>query len=216
MSIAPTDALAARASAAPDAAELAAESSALLNLAAHARSASARAEALDHPACGASVVAIALRLAAALAEPSASPAAVVRCDATAAFAAAAVASPPGERAEIDACDALHPALVHTPRRPRSRRYAHQRSASPAAGALLALALPPSASLRTPARARGRPRRACARCGAVKTPQWRSDWSGPAGNKTLCNACGIRQRKTGDATPLRAPDTPPPLAAAEVV
>ncbi|KAK6803718.1 hypothetical protein RDI58_001502 [Solanum bulbocastanum] len=32
---------------------------------------------------------------------------------------------------------------------------------------------------------------CVDCGATKTPLWRS---GPAGPKSLCNACGIRSRK----------------------
>ncbi|XP_078442870.1 uncharacterized protein LOC144712455 [Wolffia australiana] len=32
---------------------------------------------------------------------------------------------------------------------------------------------------------------CARCGARHSPMWRS---GPAGPRTLCNACGIRYRK----------------------
>ncbi|KAI4377785.1 hypothetical protein MLD38_015363 [Melastoma candidum] len=34
-------------------------------------------------------------------------------------------------------------------------------------------------------------RVCADCNTTKTPLWRS---GPTGPKTLCNACGIRQRK----------------------
>ncbi|GMJ12267.1 GATA transcription factor 15 [Hibiscus trionum] len=32
---------------------------------------------------------------------------------------------------------------------------------------------------------------CADCGTSKTPLWRG---GPAGPKSLCNACGIRSRK----------------------
>ncbi|XP_009604300.1 putative GATA transcription factor 22 [Nicotiana tomentosiformis] len=36
-----------------------------------------------------------------------------------------------------------------------------------------------------------PIRVCADCNTTKTPLWRS---GPKGPKTLCNACGIRQRK----------------------
>ncbi|CAI9768932.1 unnamed protein product [Fraxinus pennsylvanica] len=35
------------------------------------------------------------------------------------------------------------------------------------------------------------KRICADCKTTKTPLWRS---GPSGPKTLCNACGIRQRK----------------------
>ncbi|XP_042414670.1 GATA transcription factor 23-like isoform X1 [Zingiber officinale] len=34
-------------------------------------------------------------------------------------------------------------------------------------------------------------RACSNCSTTKTPLWRS---GPHGPKSLCNACGIRQRK----------------------
>ncbi|XP_055815220.1 GATA transcription factor 15-like [Solanum dulcamara] len=34
-------------------------------------------------------------------------------------------------------------------------------------------------------------RTCVECGATKTPLWRG---GPAGPKSLCNACGIRSRK----------------------
>ncbi|KAK9275712.1 hypothetical protein L1049_022980 [Liquidambar formosana] len=36
-----------------------------------------------------------------------------------------------------------------------------------------------------------PIRVCADCNTTKTPLWRS---GPRGPKSLCNACGIRQRK----------------------
>nr|GME09499.1 putative GATA transcription factor 22 [Ipomoea batatas] len=36
-----------------------------------------------------------------------------------------------------------------------------------------------------------PIRVCADCNTTKTPLWRS---GPKGPKSLCNACGIRQRK----------------------
>ncbi|KAK4786601.1 hypothetical protein SAY86_010434 [Trapa natans] len=35
------------------------------------------------------------------------------------------------------------------------------------------------------------KRTCADCGTSKTPLWRG---GPAGPKSLCNACGIRSRK----------------------
>ena len=34
-------------------------------------------------------------------------------------------------------------------------------------------------------------RACVECGATQTPQWRE---GPAGPKTLCNACGVRYNR----------------------
>jgi hypothetical protein len=204
MSAVPADALAARAAAPPAAAELAAESSSLLQLAARARADEARAEAdgLASDASARAVVAAALRLAAALAEPSASP--MPRCT----HAADAGELPAGEHDEADGWDASHPSMMLTPRRPRSRRARAERSASPLA-ALLSLSMPPSPAA---TRARERPRRACARCGVVKTPQWRS---GPAGSKSLCNACGTRHRKTGDATPLRAPDTPPPLTGADM-
>lgn len=39
--------------------------------------------------------------------------------------------------------------------------------------------------------RGKMRRACLQCGAMKTPQWRM---GPRGKKTLCNACGVKHLK----------------------
>ncbi|CAI9766023.1 unnamed protein product [Fraxinus pennsylvanica] len=58
-----------------------------------------------------------------------------------------------------------------------------------------------------------PIRVCADCNTTKTPLWRS---GPKGPKSLCNACGIRQRKARqamaiavaatDGTPLRT-ETP---------
>ncbi|CAH8343566.1 unnamed protein product [Eruca vesicaria subsp. sativa] len=35
------------------------------------------------------------------------------------------------------------------------------------------------------------KKSCAICGTSKTPLWRS---GPAGPKSLCNACGIKNRK----------------------
>ncbi|GAB2294297.1 hypothetical protein Dimus_028507 [Dionaea muscipula] len=38
---------------------------------------------------------------------------------------------------------------------------------------------------------GELKRTCADCGTSKTPLWRG---GPAGPKSLCNACGIRSRK----------------------
>ncbi|KAI7749742.1 hypothetical protein M8C21_015597 [Ambrosia artemisiifolia] len=37
---------------------------------------------------------------------------------------------------------------------------------------------------------------CADCGTTKTPLWRG---GPAGPKSLCNACGIRSRKKRSLT-----------------
>ncbi|GAB2237510.1 hypothetical protein Droror1_Dr00015412 [Drosera rotundifolia] len=38
---------------------------------------------------------------------------------------------------------------------------------------------------------GETKRTCVDCGTSKTPLWRG---GPAGPKSLCNACGIRSRK----------------------
>ncbi|CAI0626685.1 unnamed protein product [Linum tenue] len=38
---------------------------------------------------------------------------------------------------------------------------------------------------------GQQKKTCADCGTSKTPLWRG---GPAGPKSLCNACGIRSRK----------------------
>ncbi|KAM7259269.1 hypothetical protein ACFE04_015010 [Oxalis oulophora] len=43
-------------------------------------------------------------------------------------------------------------------------------------------------------------RVCSDCNTTKTPLWRS---GPRGPKSLCNACGIRQRKARRAAALAA-------------
>ncbi|KAG2486915.1 hypothetical protein HYH03_014414 [Edaphochlamys debaryana] len=74
-------------------------------------------------------------------------------------------------------------------------------------------------------------RCCVECGATSTPQWRE---GPAGPKTLCNACGVRRQRLlrkqqaqsvgasptapvaavqarRRTTPRRAAQAPPPLA-----
>ncbi|XP_019419643.1 PREDICTED: GATA transcription factor 15-like [Lupinus angustifolius] len=39
------------------------------------------------------------------------------------------------------------------------------------------------------------KKSCTHCKTTKTPLWRA---GPAGPKTLCNACGIRYRKKRDS------------------
>lgn len=54
-------------------------------------------------------------------------------------------------------------------------------------------------------------RVCVECGATSTPQWRE---GPAGPKTLCNACGVRycraqQRANKRAAQQRIGHVPPP-------
>lgn len=41
---------------------------------------------------------------------------------------------------------------------------------------------------------------CVHCGATETPLWRA---GPEGPKTLCNACGVRWKKTGSVARRRA-------------
>ncbi|KAF8388823.1 hypothetical protein HHK36_025503 [Tetracentron sinense] len=46
-------------------------------------------------------------------------------------------------------------------------------------------------------------RVCADCNTTKTPLWRS---GPRGPKSLCNACGIRQRKARRAMAAAASGT----------
>ncbi|KAI3714573.1 hypothetical protein L6452_21529 [Arctium lappa] len=46
-----------------------------------------------------------------------------------------------------------------------------------------------------------PIRVCSDCNTTKTPLWRS---GPRGPKSLCNACGIRQRKARRALAAAAP------------
>lgn len=72
-----------------------------------------------------------------------------------------------------------------------------------------------------------PGKQCVECGATQTPQWRE---GPAGPKTLCNACGVRfnrlrssgkrsgsgggvstgQRQQGARPKVRGPETVPVL------
>lgn len=47
-----------------------------------------------------------------------------------------------------------------------------------------------------------PIRVCSDCNTTKTPLWRG---GPRGPKSLCNACGIRQRKARRAAAAAAPD-----------
>ncbi len=42
-----------------------------------------------------------------------------------------------------------------------------------------------------------PQLKCVHCGVTSTPLWRA---GPAGPKTLCNACGVRWKKTGSVVP----------------
>jgi GATA zinc finger len=62
-----------------------------------------------------------------------------------------------------------------------------------------------------------PLQTCVHCGATETPLWRA---GPAGPKTLCNACGVRWKKTGSVVargrrrPAPAPK-PKPVAAGAV-
>ncbi|XP_059447996.1 GATA transcription factor 1 [Corylus avellana] len=53
-------------------------------------------------------------------------------------------------------------------------------------------------------------RKCQHCGAEKTPQWRA---GPAGPKTLCNACGVRY-KSGRLVPEYRPASSPTYSAEE--
>ncbi|CAA0813265.1 GATA transcription factor 11 [Striga hermonthica] len=91
----------------------------------------------------------------------------------------------------------------TSKRARSRRA---RPSGP--GPWLSLP-PPFAAARKPGKARGRRKKSsavegdhreteppqngvkrCMHCAVTKTPQWRE---GPAGPKTLCNACGVRYR-----------------------
>ena len=69
-----------------------------------------------------------------------------------------------------------------------------------------LALPAGGAAQQPeAPADGGVGRRCVHCGSTKTPQWRL---GPAGPKTLCNACGVRY-KNGRLQPVVAF---PPLGA----
>ncbi|KAK7395565.1 hypothetical protein VNO78_16127 [Psophocarpus tetragonolobus] len=48
-------------------------------------------------------------------------------------------------------------------------------------------------------------RRCSHCEATETPQWRA---GPAGHNTLCNACGIRFKKSGELWPEYRPAISP--------
>ncbi|KAA0051278.1 GATA transcription factor 12-like [Cucumis melo var. makuwa] len=48
-------------------------------------------------------------------------------------------------------------------------------------------------------------RRCSHCQAQRTPQWRS---GPLGPKTLCNACGVRYKKSGRLLPEYRPANSP--------
>ncbi|KAF8726281.1 hypothetical protein HU200_019740 [Digitaria exilis] len=67
--------------------------------------------------------------------------------------------------------------------------------------------------RTPSPAIERPAkrtRRCLQCGAAETPQWRS---GPMGQSTLCNACGVRLKAAGA---LREQVHRPPPATARTV
>ncbi|KAL4297979.1 hypothetical protein GQ457_12G022470 [Hibiscus cannabinus] len=56
-----------------------------------------------------------------------------------------------------------------------------------------------------------PIRVCADCNTTKTPLWRS---GPRGPKSLCNACGIRQRKARRAMAASAAASNGTVVAAE--
>lgn len=48
---------------------------------------------------------------------------------------------------------------------------------------------------------------CSQCGATKTPMWRNDTQG---NKTLCNACGVRlQRQLNKQKQQTQPVQPQP-------
>ncbi|KAG7029155.1 GATA transcription factor 9 [Cucurbita argyrosperma subsp. argyrosperma] len=48
-------------------------------------------------------------------------------------------------------------------------------------------------------------RRCSHCQAQRTPQWRG---GPLGPKTLCNACGVRYKKSGRLVPEYRPANSP--------
>ncbi|KAM1499788.1 hypothetical protein ACFX14_022421 [Malus domestica] len=48
-------------------------------------------------------------------------------------------------------------------------------------------------------------RKCQHCGTETTPQWRP---GPHGNKTLCDACEVRYRKSGKLVPEYCPASSP--------
>jgi len=64
--------------------------------------------------------------------------------------------------------------------------------------------PASHQFRAASPAAGPGDRRCSHCGVQKTPQWRA---GPAGAKTLCNACGVRY-KSGRLLPEYRPACSP--------
>ncbi|GFQ05778.1 putative gata transcription factor 22, partial [Phtheirospermum japonicum] len=49
---------------------------------------------------------------------------------------------------------------------------------------------------------------CSDCNTTKTPLWRS---GPKGPKSLCNACGIRQREANGTSAAASADRQPPAS-----
>lgn len=61
-------------------------------------------------------------------------------------------------------------------------------------------LHPSSPMGTDSSNNTNPIRVCSDCNTTKTPLWRS---GPRGPKSLCNACGIRQRKARRAMAVAA-------------
>ncbi|XP_062203640.1 pollen-specific leucine-rich repeat extensin-like protein 2 [Phragmites australis] len=74
-----------------------------------------------------------------------------------------------------------------------------------------LRVPPPPDLDAPTPATKRPAkraRRCLHCGAAETPKWRS---GPMGQSTLCNACGVRLKAAGALREHR----PPPATARTV-
>lgn len=119
----------------------------------------------------------------AVAEAAAAAAAALAASELSAAAAAAV-SPAGAAA------ASGPASVQRPPRIKSKP---SNSLMKAAAAVMEASSSPKSKKRPAARMAANPGGAhsCTSCGAVSTPVWRA---GPAGPKTLCNACGVRYMK----------------------
>lgn len=89
--------------------------------------------------------------------------------------------------ESSAVEDTHHAQTHA-MAPRTPTAAEVSAAARAAAAVQEMASKPHTAANVARR--------CVHCGATKTPQWRA---GPAGQKTLCNACGVRY-KAGRLTP----------------
>ncbi|XP_047070318.1 GATA transcription factor 6-like [Lolium rigidum] len=95
-------------------------------------------------------------------------------------------------------------LLGGPPPPPSKKSKHGKSGKPKKRGRKPKHLPPSHPGGGTAGSPGPNDRRCSHCGVQKTPQWRA---GPAGAKTLCNACGVRY-KSGRLLPEYRPACSP--------